>query len=403
MKYLIYSINYAPELTGIGKYNGEFAQYLSSKHIDVNVLTAQPYYPEWSLHDDYENNWATEVVGNISVFRCPLYIPKKLTTFKRIIHLFSFAFSSALRLFSLFRLKPDVIFIVQPTLFCVPAALIYSKLVGAKSVLHIQDYEIDAMFGLKMGTGGFLNRIACKVESWLMKRFTKVSSISNAMLEKAKHKGVESNRLVYFPNWTDINFVSPEKVSTTYKARLGFEPMDKIILYSGNLGLKQGLDIILEAAKEISANSVKFLIVGSGAYELELKQNANKMGLSNVIFLPIQPWEDMPYLLTMADIHLVVQKKGAADSVLPSKLINILSAGGHAIITAEENTELANISKANPGIYHCIDPEEPCLLIQTIEALLNVDTQKCNEIARHYAEVNFGQQHIIDNFIATIQ
>ncbi|MEY8214624.1 MAG: colanic acid biosynthesis glycosyltransferase WcaI, partial [Colwellia sp.] len=98
MKFLLYSINYAPELTGIGKYNGELVPALAQRDIETYVLTAPPYYPEWQVHDGYKNSWGSRQLGGASIYRCPLYVPKKVSTIKRLIHLSSFALSSALRL-----------------------------------------------------------------------------------------------------------------------------------------------------------------------------------------------------------------------------------------------------------------------------------------------------------------
>ncbi|MEY8215163.1 MAG: glycosyltransferase, partial [Colwellia sp.] len=117
MKFLLYSINHSPELTGIGKYNGELVTDLANRSIETHVITAPPYYPEWSVHKGYKNGWSKQKNEGVTVYRCPLYVPKRVTTLKRLIHLSSFAFSSGLRLFTLLRLKPDVLFLVQPTLF----------------------------------------------------------------------------------------------------------------------------------------------------------------------------------------------------------------------------------------------------------------------------------------------
>ena len=150
MKFLLYSINHAPELTGIGKYNGEMVQALTQQGIECLVVTAPPYYPEWQVHAGFANAYHTEQQGQVRVLRNPLYVPKKVTTLKRIMHLASFALSSFGRLLTLLQEKPDVVMLVQPTLFCAPGALIYSWLTGAKTILHIQDFEVDAMFGLGM-------------------------------------------------------------------------------------------------------------------------------------------------------------------------------------------------------------------------------------------------------------
>jgi len=95
MKVLIYGLNFAPELTGIGKYSGDMALWLKEQGHDVRVVTAPPYYPEWQVRPGYESRrYRREVWKNISVWRSPLWVPKVPTGLKRIIHLLSFALTS---------------------------------------------------------------------------------------------------------------------------------------------------------------------------------------------------------------------------------------------------------------------------------------------------------------------
>ncbi|MBQ0725248.1 MAG: WcaI family glycosyltransferase [Cycloclasticus sp.] len=404
MKFLLYSINHSPELTGIGKYNGELAADFASRGIDTHIVTALPYYPEWAVHKGYKNWWSKQQDKGVTVYRCPLYVPKRVTTLKRLLHLFSFALSSGLRLLTLLKLKPDVLFIVQPTLFCAPTALLYCKLTGAKSVLHIQDFEIDAMFGLGMMKQGLIARLAKKTESWLMRRFDAVSTISYSMMENAKNKGVDEGKLCLFPNWADIDFVTPVVDGAVLKKEWGFAADDKVVLYAGNMGKKQGLEIVLNAAESLITDSkLHFVMVGAGVHVDALKADAVARGLSNVYFKPLQPWERVPEMLAMADVHLVIQKCGAADAVLPSKLTNILSAGGHAIVTAENNTELGLLDERFPGIYSRIEPENSELLMSTLQLLLKKDLSKPNKIARDYAVEYLSRDKILSRFERDIE
>ncbi len=424
MKFLLYSINHAPELTGIGKYNGELVPALLTRNIEAHVLTAQPYYPEWQIHKGFKNFWTTNNQKGVPVYRCPLYVPKKVTTLKRLIHLSSFAFSSALRLITLLRLKPNVVFLVQPTLFCAPATLLYCKLTGAKSVMHIQDFEIDAMFGLGLAgshknksitteapskAGGMsktpvVKRIIRAAETWLLRRFDVVSSISYSMLDNAKSKGVDESKLLFFPNWADTNFVTPQVSGDALRKQWGFTSADKVVLYSGNIGQKQGLEIVLDAAQALKNRpEVKFVIVGSGAYNETLQKMAADKGLTNIQFKPLQAWALVPQILSMADVHLVVQKRGAADAVLPSKLTNILSAGGHALITADMNTELGKIAVKYPGIYQCVEPENSEAFIAGLIECLAKDTRQVNTVARDYAVANINVNTVIDRFVDEMQ
>jgi colanic acid biosynthesis glycosyl transferase WcaI len=401
MKFILNSLNYSPELTGIGKYNGEMGPELVERGLTVTAIVAPPYYPEWKIHQGFKSYWfEQQTIAGVKVTRCPLYVPNKVTAVKRILHLASFAFTSGLALISRLFKKPNVVFLVQPTLFCAPAVLLLCKLTGAKSVMHVQDYEIDAMFGLGMMNDGKVARLVKSIERWLMQRFDAVSTISFSMIENAVAKGVNRNKIIYFPNWSDTNFVTPETKGDLLKKQWGFAESDKIILYAGNIGKKQGLEIVIEAAKHFeNVIDLKFVIVGAGAHVEVLKALATDLKLSNLFFLPLQPWERVPEMLALADIHLVVQKKGAADAVLPSKLTNILSAGGHTLVTAEPDTELGKLAERFSGIFHCVEPDNTEAFITGLTLLLNSNLATHNQIARNYAEEYLAKDKILDKFV----
>jgi colanic acid biosynthesis glycosyl transferase WcaI len=399
LKIHLKSLNYSPELTGIGKYNGEMLTWFAEQGDEVSALCAPPYYPEWKVHSGFSGKrFATSVENGVSVTRCPIYVPAQPTTVKRLIHLASFAFSSSMALFGRFFKKPDVVLVVEPTLFCVPSVLLFCKLTGAKAVLHIQDYEVDAMFGLGMaGKAGFLSKFAFSVERWLMRRFDAVSTISYSMMAKAKEKGVDPSRLVFFPNWSDTSFVHPDVDGSNLRKAWGVDESQKVVLYAGNIGAKQGLELVMEAASRyISRPEVKFFMVGSGAYVDELKRMVVDRNLTNVEFKPLQAWEDVPAMLAMADVHLVVQRKGAADAVLPSKLTNILSVGGNAVITAEANTELGRLVDEYPGIYTAVEPEDVNAFCTGLD--LEFAKSGVNHVARDYAEKNLNKEAILSRF-----
>ena len=408
MKLIIYSLNYSPELTGIGKYNGELAEELNKLGMEIHVVTAPPYYPEWKRFSGFRNWWNKSFSGGVTVYRCPLYVPSKVTNFKRLIHLLSFALTSSFRLLSLLRLKPEVMFLVQPTLFCAPMALLYAKLVGAKAVLHIQDFEVDALFGLREskrdGEGGFLKRVVCHAESYLMRRFDLVSSISFSMLANAERKSISKDKLCFFPNWSDTGFVTPDSNGAEIRRRWGYSETDRVVVYSGNIGQKQGLEIVLDAAEAISDRSeVKFVVIGSGAYGETLRSSAAQRCLSNIDFKSLQAWEDVPKILAMADVHLVVQKRGAADAVLPSKLTNILSAGGHALVTADPHTELGRMADHHPGLYEVVEPEDATAFVEGLERCLAKDTTKPNMVARQYALDFLNKEKVINRFVKDLR
>ena len=406
MKILVYGINYSPELTGIGKYTGEMVEWMARQGHDVRVITAPPYYPEWKVGEPYSAwRWRREE-GAATVWRCPLYVPKTPTTLKRLIHLGSFALSSFFPLMAQRRWKPDRIIGVVPTLFCTPGMRLLAKLSGARTVLHIQDYEVDAMLGLGMagtGKGGRVARLASAFERSGLLNVDNVSTISRSMMNKAQEKGVPAERVIFFPNWSEVARFRDVTDADALQLRqqLGLPADKKIILYSGNIGEKQGLESVIDAADRLRDQPWLFVIVGQGGGKARLEKMARERGLSNVIFHPLQSYDALPALLKLADCHLVIQKRGAADAVLPSKLTNILAVGGNAVITAERHTELGQLCDTCPGIAVCVEPESVDALIDGIgQALL---MPKSNTVAREYAERTLEKENVLSQFIADIR
>ncbi|MEX5686814.1 glycosyltransferase WbuB [Pseudomonas silesiensis] len=402
MKILLYGINYSPELTGIGKYSGEMACWLAAQGHEVRVVTAPPYYPDWKVWQGFSSwRFCKRQEAGVTVIRCPLYVPSRPTAIKRLLHLVSFSLSSAFAVFAQLRWKPDLVMLVVPTLFCAPQAVALAKLTGAKSVLHIQDYEVDALFGLSIVKGDKLKRFAFAVERAVLRAFDRVSTISSGMLQRAEQKGVDKEQLRFFPNWSETARFQDVPRNAELLRRLGVDPAKRVLLYSGNIGEKQGLECVIDAAEQLTERTeLVFLVVGEGAGKARLLDMCLQRGLSNVIFAPLQPYEDLPALLASADCHLVIQKRGAADAVLPSKLTNILAVGGNALITADPNTSLGLLCSEYPGIATLVEPESVDALIMGIEAVLAMPVP--NVIATRYASEFLDKDHILTRFLAEI-
>ena len=310
MKILIYGINYAPELTGIGKYSAEMAEWLAARGHSVSVVTAPPYYPQWRVHDGYRaGRYAREERAGVSVRRAPLWVPARPGGVKRLLHLASFALSSLPSLLRAAAGRPDVILVVEPALFCAPAAWLAARLCGARAWLHVQDYEVDAAFELGLLKGAWLRRAVARAERWLMRRFDRVSTISERMLALARDKGVEPARAVLLPNWIDAQAITPDLDGGAYRAQLGI-PADAIVaLYSGNMGGKQGLQVLADVTRRLEGETrLWFVFCGQGPERAALQ--ARCAGLARARFLDLQPAERLGELLCMADIHLLPQRAG---------------------------------------------------------------------------------------------
>ena len=402
MKILIYGINYSPELTGIGKYTGEMAKWLSSDN-QIRVITAPPYYPEWKISKGFSSKkYTRSYENNIEVIRCPLYVPSRPSSLKRLIHLISFSLSSSLPILYSFFWRPNLIIQVVPTMFCSLQTILLGFFGKNKTIIHIQDFEVDAMFGLSMLKVGFLKKLAFFIEIRILNSFDYVSTISEGMMKLAIKKGVKPNKLIFLPNWSELDHFFNIDVDKQLKENLKLIHDKNLVLYSGNMGEKQGLEIVIQAAKEMrNEDEFHFIMIGDGSSRKKLIELSKSLSLKNITFLPLVSYESLPTLLDAASCHLIIQKAGAADLVMPSKLINIFAVGGNSIITAEKETTLGNICLDYPGIANLIPPESLKQLVSSIkETSLK---KKPNLIAQNYAKTYFDKDVILTNFIKTFE
>jgi colanic acid biosynthesis glycosyl transferase WcaI len=191
----------------------------------------------------------------------------------------------------------------------------------------------------------------------------------------------------------------PAARDNALRSKWGLAPEQQVVLYSGNIGRKQGLSYLLQAAELMQGeDSVKFVIVGDGAGRAELEQMARSAGLHSVIFKPLQLRERLADLLNLADVHVVCQLRGAADIVLPSKLTGILSVGGHCVVTADEDTELGRLAAEHPGAIERVEPESAEALAAGIRTLLPRRAAGCNRAARKYAETCLDREAVLGRF-----
>ena len=398
MRILIYSANFAPEPTGIGKYSGDMAAWLAEHGYEVRVVTAPPYYPNWEVDPKYRRPfYRREQWRGVDVWRTPLWVPKFPGGLTRLLHLFSFAVSSFPVMLWQIAWRPDVVLTVAPAFMCAPAGLLTAWLCHAKRWLHLQDFEVDVAFSMGLLKGRLLQRIALRMERSLLRRFDTVSTISSRMLDRLQFKGVGAEKTRYFPNWVDLSRLKPLK-NRNYRAELGIPSDAIVVLFSGSLAGKQGLTVIPEAARLLQARpDIAFIICGDGVLKAKLEAAAE--GLSNVRFLPLQPAGRVSDLLGMADIHLLPQSPDAADLVLPSKLSGMLASGRPVIATCNSGTEISEIvSKC--GLV--VPPEDGMALSRAILKLAD-DSQTRFEFGkrgREIAEERFERNAVLSHVFA---
>lgn len=402
MRILIVAINFAPELTGIGKYVGDMTAWMAEAGIDVRVVTAPPYYPAWNVQEGYSGNrYTTEHLSGAKVFRCPLWVPKQPRGLSRILHLLSFAFSSLpVVLWQALTWRPEVVMVIEPPLACAPVAWTAARLSGARAWLHVQDLEVDAAFDLGMLKNARLRKFVLALERGLMRRFDRVTSISQRMLVKLREKGVPEENIGFFPNWVDTDLIRPLKGASALRATLGVDAETPVLLYSGNMGEKQGLEVIVEVARAFeSRENALFVLCGDGAARARIERSA--AGLSNVRFMPLQPMERLNELMNLADIHLLPQRQGAEGLVMPSKLTAIMASGRPVVAGACGDSDVGRAAAAG-GLV--VPPGDAGAFSAAIGRLL-ADApmrQQLGSSARAYALANWERGTILRRALADL-
>lgn len=404
MRLLFLGLNYTPELTGIGKYSGEMMEWFAFRGHEVRVVTTPPYYPAWKVSEGY-SPWRyrreTSPAG-AEVYRCPLWIPSNFSGSRRVAHLASFAASSLPVMLAQTFWRPDLVLSVEPAFISAPVALLASRLCGVPAWLHVQDFEVDAAFDLGLlPSGGWAHSLAQSCERIIRSGFSQFSTISVSMMGRLQQKGIEPSRVTFFPNWVDTDAIYPQPQPSPFRAELGIDPGQIVLLYSGNMGAKQGLEILPRLAAGLrDHNQLHLVFCGDGAYRSQLEQAV--AGFPNVSFLPLQPLDRLNDLLNMADIHLLPQRARAADLVMPSKLTGMLASGRPVIATAAPGTQVA---AAVDGRGLAVEPENPDALIGAVLRLAeNPELRRSmGAAARLYALQQLARDSVLTRFEAALQ
>jgi colanic acid biosynthesis glycosyl transferase WcaI len=391
---LVTGINYAPEIVSTGKYTSEFCEWLAARGHHVRVVTAPPYYPAWRVWEGHRTRWfRRESINGVDVIRCPTWVPGLPRGVTRLLHLASFALTSLAALLWSIAWRPHLVINIAPTLASAPGAWLLARITGAHCWLHVQDFEVDAAMHMGIVDAGPLKRLALAAERFLLHRFDVVSTISRKMRERLADKGVLPERIADFPNWADITAIQPLSQPSLYRRELGIPERAVVALYSGNMGLKQGLELLGATARQLADESnLHFVFGGEGPAREVLGRCCGN--LPNVTFTRLQPFERLNEWLGLADIHLLPQRADVADLVMPSKLTGMLASGRPILATALPGTGVAD------AIAACGKSTRPGDMEAFADALRDLANDhglrlRLGRAARAQAEATLDRNHIL--------
>jgi len=397
MRILVLGINYWPDEFGIAPFSTGRCEYLASRGHEVTICTGFPYYPRWRIPDEYRGRIVEREERNgVTILRSWLYVPLRVTSAKRVLHEGSFIAMSLLRALGL--RKPDVLFVVSPPLgLSVPARML-SRLWRIPYVFHVADMQPDAAVDLGMLKHGKLVRLLHRLERLAYRKAALVSTLTAAMQERIVSKGIAPHKVVLFRDWTDPRLFDIALCGGGHEFRKAFGLRDRfIVVHAGNMGVKQGLDVVLGAAQRSRAvEDLIYLLVGDGAARAALEARADAMKLPNLKLLPAQPTQVFNDMLAATDIALITQQSVVADIVFPSKTIMLLAAGRPIVASLSEGSEVARVLReAQAGTV--VAPEDSDALFEGVMALRQDARARaaCGQNGREYARRSWDSQRIL--------
>jgi colanic acid biosynthesis glycosyl transferase WcaI len=393
MNVLILSINYWPEVTGIGAFTTYRAEHLAAAGHRVEVCTSFPYYPEWKIPLHYSGKFAlNEERNGVRIVRSYIYVPNPVTAFKRILHEASFIASSTIR--AVRRKRPDVLLVVSPPLGLAAAAIFLSRIWRIPYVFDVEDLQPDAAGDLGMLPAWAVNFLY-RVEGAAYRNAKLVTTLTPSMRKRIIDKGVAAEKVELLEPRMDESLVDllPEE-GEAFRRR--YDLGDKfLVTHSGNMGVKQGLDVVLDAAA-LSRNddSMLFLFVGSGADCERVRRRAAEMNLQNVMFLPLLDQSDFRGLLAASNICLVTQQQSVSEIAFPSKVVTYLAAGRPILASVNPDCEVAKVVYES-GAGRVVDAEEPEALSFALKEMRGEDSSKFGEKARRYASMRWSSVRVL--------
>lgn len=400
MRLDIYTYNYAPEPTGIAVYATGMAEWFAAMGWDVHVHTGRPWYPSWEQPRDWAWRSAEEMNG-VTVSRVRQFIPQKANALGRICLDVSWLIRTAWKSLFIVR-RPQVLVFISPPFLGGLLGLWLSWRWRVPFVYHVQDLQVDAAIQLRM-LPSFMNSFLKSIERYILQRADLVTTISPGMRRRLQSTSGSQKSISLLLNWADI----PGKLcnGAAFRLKWKIDEGDLIVAYSGSVGKKQGLEILVEAFASLSGDQRVHLVIAAGGSGMEeLRHIIKGSGLDRIHLMELVPKASLGDFLAAADVHCVIQRRAASDLVLPSKLMNLLAHGRPVVVTADPNTDLARLVRC-AGAGEVVEPENVQTLVAALRRLLDdvAYRKQCSDSGRQFAMKHLQSDTILNAFAQTLR
>lgn len=387
---LVLSNYYHPEPTGSAPPITDLSLWLAENALRPDVLAARPSYPKNAVYDGYEaGQHDREDFRGVNVRRVKSYVASSRGMVGRLLSETSFAAAALMARKKRYR----GVICVCPSVFVVLIAPFFRARHG-RVVAIVHDIQSGLAANLKFGMAGGATQLLRKLEAWALNRCDRVIALTPGMERELRDLGVKG----------EIEIIPPQ-VNVREIMPIPQAPGRPLLVYSGNLGRKQGLDQVLALADELLKRSadVDILIRGEGSERQSLEEQVVREGLTNVRFADLAPRAELSQAMGAATLHLVPQSPGGANFALPSKIFSIMAAERAYVATASTDTPLDLITRAS-GAGLCVEPNDAQLFADAVLRLLNEDVVRAElgRSGRAYVESTIDREVVCRKITATL-
>jgi colanic acid biosynthesis glycosyl transferase WcaI len=388
---LVITPQYAPDFGPSAPIYTSLCEDLAGMGCDVTVITGIPHYG--GAEKIYANISRQEILRGVRVIRENVISNSKESFLKRATYHSLLNIKFAISAFVQIRRHPiDVILADAPFFWTGLPVLINSVLDGRPFIYIVHEVFPDVLVRLGMIKNKTIIGLLDSVEKFFYSKAKFVSVLSNGFKQNLTAKQVPKAKIFVVPPCVDTEFIKPFFSDSPLRNKWGLSGKF-VILYSGNIGLSQDVDILLSAAMLSSdLPDVCFVVVGEGVKKGYLQSKANTMGLRNIQFHSFLPHEMVPELYSIADISLVLLGKEIAVESVPSKAFTIMASGRPLVAVVGENSELESLIKKSGGGFRVPPGDEEALfsailkLYRNEKLRLDIGAKARNYVVKHYSK-----------------
>jgi glycosyltransferase involved in cell wall biosynthesis len=378
----------------------ELAVRLQKLGVDITVLTAMPNYPQMDIYEGYKDKtYVYEVIEGLKVHRSSIYVSKSKSIINRLRNYFSFVISSA-RVGKAKLENFDFLLCESPPLFLGYSAMRLAKQKKAKLIFNVSDLWPESAEKLGVVNNKFLLKLAYNLEEKLYKRSCLVTGQTQGICHNINER-FPAVKTYWLPNGVDLGYYNPSKIEPgIWREKNNFAKEDVVLLYAGIIGIAQGLEVILNSAKNfINTPNIKFVFIGSGPEKDKLLQLKAEQNLINVFFLDAISKKEMPSVLRSVNAAIIpLRKLDLFLGAIPSKIFENLAMEVPVLLGVNGEARQLFIDKGNAGLY--FEPENSEALTAAILKLIE-DKEMALQLGRngrHFVNEYFNRENIAQNF-----